>query len=179
MNWRHKNLQFCTWQRVILYKQQKQSPNSYDMSKSLKFVLFALSFVGSGPSDALRATHPFSPVPMFVCHGCQVSAVPCLPCAALCVLCVMVLGVPAAIIPEHSQAEPGGGSHLLLLFLMDNLEGESKRERGLEEKNGDRLPLPVSFTLSHWQQVAKGSCVCFTCESSSWSRVKMGTFCHI
>lgn len=41
----------------------------------------------------------------------------------------MVLGVPAAIIPEHSQAEPGGGSHLLLLFLMDNLEGRSQRER--------------------------------------------------
>lgn len=106
------------------------------MCKSLKFVLFALSFVGSGPSDALGATHPFSPVPMFVCHGCQVSAVPCLPRAALCVLCVMVLGVPAAIIPEHSQAEPGGGSHLLLLFLMDNLEGESKRERDLEGKMG-------------------------------------------
>lgn len=77
----------------------------------------------------------------------------------------MVLGVPAAIIPEHSQAEPGGGSHLLLLFLMDNLEreGASERERDLEEKKigggraGARIQLPVSLLSSSGNRLLKAA----------------------
>lgn len=93
----------------------------------------------------------------------------CLPRSELCVLCVMVLGVPVAIIPEHSQAEPGGGSHLSLLFLMDNLEGAGVRER-LEEKRGGRIQL--GHSPSSGNSLLKGSSVSRRCENVQTRREK-------
>lgn len=76
---------------------------------------------------------------------------------ALCVLCVMVLGVPDAIIPEHSQAEPGGWFPPIIVISNGQ---PGKGERGACRK---RVSPKQYFTLwfCPWEWAAKASMLYF------------------
>lgn len=64
----------CT---IILHNSEKKTENfkhaKSNSGTSLCGIcsIFRNKCAGRVPGDALVATHPFSPVPMFVCHGCQ------------------------------------------------------------------------------------------------------------
>lgn len=93
-----------------------------------------------------------------------------------CALRLMVLGVPDAIIPEHSQAEPGGGSHLLLWFLMVNLEraSERKREEEVKVSLSPRFFSPLSAPVLDKELLKSAGCIlgCFMRSETKKNRDK-------
>lgn len=104
----------------------------------------------------------------------------------LCVLCLMVLGVPDAIIPEHSQAELGG--EVPTYYCDTNgqpgegeieRERERKRERERPKLKEEALSLSLCFSFTlwfcPWQRAAKVSrlysCFSMCWESKSWNKL--------
>lgn len=140
--------------RFVLEKQSLYINNrSTDPTVMTWGNLYSLSCV---PCDALRATHPFSPVPMFVCHGCQFPAY----LALHCVSSVWCTRCPCCYYPRTLPGRARGRFPPIIVISNGQPRGreqereserQRQRQRDLEGKNGGRLQLPVTFIPRVWQ----------------------------
>lgn len=104
------------------------------------------------PGDALVATYPFSPVPMFVCHGCLslpgLSSFPAYFPLPVCPLCDGTR-CPWCYYPRTLPGR-ARGRFPPIIVISNGQPGERGREwaRGLERKGRLILTEPLSRSLS-------------------------------
>lgn len=115
------------------------------------------------PGDALVATHPFSPMPMFVCHGCQsMPALYSFPAYFTVPQCPLFDGTwcPWCYYPRTLPGRAGGRfPPIIVISDVQPGEGDSEGERSREKEEADTLSPCFSFTLWFclWQRAAKVS----------------------
>lgn len=117
-------------EKESFYMNNRSTDNSSDMSNCNFVLILRLRFFGQVPSDAFRATHPFSPVPMLVCHGCQVSAAFLPP--SLCTVCPLCDGTrcPCCYYPRTLPGRARGRFPPIIVISNGQPRGRgSERER--------------------------------------------------